>query len=500
VVQPLRPPTAQRLYDVCVVGSQLGGAVAGALLGRRGYRVLHVDHDGSGGPYEDGGYLLPWAPAILPPLRLLPAAETVLAELGFTADLGRALEPASPPLQLLLPRNRLDLPAEPGARAAEIRREFPAEADRLEAALAELARQFDGAAPVLKAHPPLPPDGFGERRALGKALKLAGSAPGTSADLAADPFGALDDHPFTRALRFAALALGHRDGPPAPLATARLVGAALRGTFRIAGGYEGLRDVLRRKIADARGELLGADGAPARVDGLDVDGARVAQVRVQGSPHAFGARVFVVATAGAGFARMLPEGLDRKLDLAAVRPTRRAVAVNLVVKAAALPPALGESVVALGEGDEALLLQVLPARRDGRKGTAGELVPDERIVAAACFTAAGSGAEEVLREARRTREALAELIPFFDRHLVRESVPALAAPAERRAWFVAHPLYELAGDAALGVAGLPVRALKNVVFAGREVVPGLGVEGEFHAGLQAAAAAQALLGRRELLR
>jgi hypothetical protein len=183
--------------------------------------------------------------------------------------------------------------------------------------------------------------------------------------------------------------------------------------------------------------------------------------------------------------------------------------VNLVVKAAALPPALGESVVALlrddaGEGlDDALLFQVLPARRDTRKGP-GEAVADERVVCAAGFAPAEArarGDEHLAELSARIRAVLADVIPFFDRHLVRESVPALAAPRERRgARLAPHPLYEVGVDQALGITGVPVRALKNLVFAGREVVPGLGIEGEFHAGVQAAAAAQALLGRRDLLK
>jgi phytoene dehydrogenase-like protein len=503
VAQPFRAPAAQRLYDVCVIGSQLGGAVAGALLARRGFRVLHVDHDGSGGPYVDGGYLLPWAPAIFPPLRLLPAAEAALGELGFTTDLGRILEASSPPLQILLPRNRLDLPVDAVQRAAELRREFPADAEVLEAALAALGRHFDAASPFLKAMPPLPPEGFGDRRAVGKALKTVAGPPGSGAELDDDPLAGLGDHPLARALRLAARTLGHLDGPPAPLASARLVGGMLRGTYRLATGYEGLRDVLRRKIADARGEVLGAEGPPARVVGLDTDGARVTQVRVEGTPHALLARVFVVAADAASLAALLPEGTRDKLEqAAAVRTTRELVAVNLVVRAAALPPGLGDTALALGEGEDgdALVLQILPARRDVKKGAAGEIVADERVVCAAAFAAAGAGPEERAALARRMRDAFAELVPFFDRHLVRDSVPALAGPPERRGAFVAHPLYEVAARQTLGVTGIEPHALKNVVFAGRQVVPGLGVEGEFHAGVQAAGAAQALLGRRDLLR
>ncbi|HZY03350.1 MAG TPA: NAD(P)-binding protein, partial [Anaeromyxobacteraceae bacterium] len=113
MAQTFKPPRTQRVYDACVVGSQLGGVAAGALLAKRGYRVLHVDHDGLGGSYEDGGWLLPYAPAVVPSLKAFPAASAALFEVGLTPDLDRQLEPCRPDLQLVLPRHRLDLPREP---------------------------------------------------------------------------------------------------------------------------------------------------------------------------------------------------------------------------------------------------------------------------------------------------------------------------------------------------------------------------------------------------
>jgi len=41
---------------------------------------------------------------------------------------------------------------------------------------------------------------------------------------------------------------------------------------------------------------------------------------------------------------------------------------------------------------------------------------------------------------------------------------------------------------------------KNLLFAGREVVPGLGIEGEFYAGIQAAGHVAAMLGAKDALR
>lgn len=512
MAQTFKPPATQRIYDVCVIGSQLGGAVAGALLARRGYRVLHVDHDGLGPSYEDGGYLLPYAPALLPSPRLLPAAEAALGELGLTTDMVRALEPCTPDLQLLLPRHRVDLSHDTAHRLQELRREWPSDASALEEAFGRLQKLFDRAAPFLKALPPLPPDGFVERHAVSKALKFARSAPGGAglAPDAARAFEGMEGHPLVGALGIAQRFLGYLDGPPPPLAATRLLGGLLRGSHRIVGGQHGLRETIRRRIAESRGEILGAEEEPAVAERLELDGNRVVAVRLQGSPNAWVARVFISATDAPALRRLLPpEEAGGKLErlLAGVRPARQLLALNLVVKAAALPPALGDAVLALRDPsgvdavENAVLIQVLPARRDKGKG-ASELVPDERVVCAAGFVPADAperGDEHLVALGRQIRDAVADAIPFFERHLLRESLPVLASARSRRgARVLPHPLYQVELDQTLGVTGLPCRApYKNLIFAGREVIPGLGIEGEFHAGIQAAAATQLLLGKKD---
>jgi hypothetical protein len=196
--------------------------------------------------------------------------------------------------------------------------------------------------------------------------------------------------------------------------------------------------------------------------------------------------------------------------LEGVRAERQLTVVNLVVKQAALPPALGDSVLVLREAggadalDNAVFLQVLPARRDKGKG-AWEAVPDERVVCAAGFVSStdrNRRDDHLMELGREIRDRLADAIPFFERHLVRESVPAISAPREQRgSRLLPHPLYRVKLEQTLGITGLPCRSpFKNLVFAGREVVPGLGFEGEFHAGIQAAAVAQELLGKKGALR
>jgi len=506
VPQAFKPPATQRVYDACVIGSQLGGAVAGALLARRGFRVLHVDHDGVGPAYEDEGWLLPHAPAVLPGPRLFPAAEAALQELGLVTDVSRALEPSTPDLQILLPRARFDLTREPARRATELRREWPREAEALEAAFADLARQFDAATPFFKAIPPLPVDGLADRWRISRALRLAASAPGGRSPATAAPFRGLTDHPLARALSATARFLGYLDGEPSPLGLVRLLGALTRGTYRLPGGLPSLREMVRRKIAESRGELLGGEGATAIAEGLDLDGQRVAAVRVAGSQDAFAARVFLLATDAPAVRRLLPEAAratKRARVLDRLRPQQQLLTVNWVVGAGGLPPGLGETALALGEPGEdgvaaATLLQVLPARRaPGKAAEKGEA----RVLCAAAFVPAVTrdlGEDHLLLLAGRMKAALGEVLPFFERHVVHQSLPAIAAARQRRgSRLMPHPLYEVDLPQTLGVTGLPTRSpWKNLLFAGREVVPGLGIEGEFHAGLQAAAAAGRLLGAK----
>ncbi|MGC3997043.1 MAG: phytoene dehydrogenase [Anaeromyxobacter sp.] len=514
MAQTLRPPATQRIYDVCIVGSQLGGVVAGALLARRGLRVLHVSHGDLGPGYVDAGYSLPWGPAAVPSPRHMPAAEAALAELGLSTDVARALEPSDPDLQLLLPRHRVDLSRDPALLRAELRREWPADAEALEAAFTRLSAGYEVGGFFLKAAPPLPPDGFGERLAVGKALRQAASAPNAPREGVGKvhPFDGLEDHELVRSLEAIHRFLTYLDGPPSPLSLVRLLGGALRGTHRLAAGQGTLRELVRRRIAESRGELRGGPGEPALATAIEFENGRATAVRLADSPDAHVARAFVLATDAETVRELVPAAeLETRAarPLARIRPARRLFSLNLIVKAGALPPALGENVLALrdpgrGDGiDNAVFLQVLPARRDGKKGP-GEVVTDERVVCASAFLPASEGSDDKLTQAAaQIREAVADAIPFFERHQVGESIPLLQAPPEHRRGLrlLAHPLYAAELDTTLGLTGLPVRGpWKNVFFAGREVVPGLGLEGEFFAGVQAAGHVAAALGRKDVLK
>jgi hypothetical protein len=170
--------------------------------------------------------------------------------------------------------------------------------------------------------------------------------------------------------------------------------------------------------------------------------------------------------------------------LAAVRPGHRLAACHLLLRAGARPPGLGDAALLLDEGAAAagvVLIELSAARREPRRGSPPEAVPDHFTASAWALVA--PGADEAPTRAR-LRAALAAALPFHERHVTHRAEPPLAPHGLR---------FAAAGP--LGTGGLPVRSpWKNAFLASGEVLPGLGLEGELFAGLQAAAHAGALLG------
>jgi phytoene dehydrogenase-like protein len=496
--QTYRPPATQRTYDACVIGSQVGGAIATSLLKRRGFRVLEIDHDGRGAGYAEDGWILPWRPTLFPSPRLMPAGESALAELSAVPLLAKTLRPVSPALQLLLARHRLDLPISAEPLAAELRREWPGEDAALLAALRELDALFEDGGRLLTAAPPLPPRGIFARMALRRAVARA-AGPGRRPLEEARPFESLDGHPLPAALLALLPFLSHLDGPPAPLALARVLGAAMRGLHVADGGEQALRELFRRHGAPNAANHDETAALRGVVESVELGAGGIKGLRLAGSGDLHAARVVILASGAEGFSRLLPRGAPARTvaALTRLRPARRILTVNFVVHAAALPPPLGTAALALVDG-EPLLVQVEPARRQD-PAEAQAHAGDRVLCAAAAVPAEPWTRESVKACADRIRSGLAAAIPFFDRHVLFESIPTLAGIGDGEPFAdAADPLYAPIEDAALGVAGLPVQGpIKNLFLASRDVLPGLGLEGELYAGIEAAAHAATALGHKE---
>ncbi len=488
---------SRHVYDVIILGSQMGGALAAALLAKRNHRVLLIDHDGTGTGYEHGGYVLPYAPSIAPALKTMPAVEEAFTELGLTTAIQRALRPHQPELQLILPRHRVDLHTDPTRRRDELAREFGETAEGLLSALTATASQHEASDAFFKEQPALPPDGFFEAWGLKKKI---GQHPGLEAHPRLSnntPPGAL--------LRGLLPFLVYLDEPSSPLALTRPLSQALQAPQRFPGGNEGLREMLVRRLTELGGDVLTRENAESFVvEEISFDGARFAGVKLVRSDVIYRASCMVAAMDSGALRRLVTDrkrhrGLLEQLDAASTRSIL--FSVNWVVPADALPRGMGELLLVETEDVELkpLLIQVHPARTPGGK-------EDEslRVVCAGAFVPASVrdlGEEHMQALAQRIDAQLDTLMPFTKDKRVLRSAPYLDASGVRGSRLMPHPLYTFEAEAFLGVTGLRQRtAAKNILLAGREVLPGLGLEGEFLAGMRAARLVQEMLKKKNPLK
>jgi hypothetical protein len=330
--------------------------------------------------------------------------------------------------------------------------------------------------------PPLPPRGLRERWRLSRARRQAPHAAGPI------PLAELGDHPLAVALRAAWPFLSSLEGAPSPLGLARTLGAVLQGPLHAAGGEAALAALVRRRIAESRGELLGGEGEPAPAPRLEIAGGKAQTLTVKGGEARYTARAFILAGAPGAPGTFLGghEKLLRWLEPAA--PAARVLSIAWVVRADALPAPLGEVAVALPEDGGPVLLQALPAVHAGHR--AHEPSPTERLLVAG--TPGPPGADAAAGTAARLRRAVSAFLPFLDRATVHEAeiFRRPGAPAF-------HALLPALPDRVLGVGGISTASpVGNLFLAGREVLPGLGLEGQFHAAWQAADAVERVLGKR----
>jgi phytoene dehydrogenase-like protein len=474
-------------YDVIVCGGETAGLVAGALLARRGFRVMVVGHEPWSAAFDAGGLTLSAAPALLPPLDEPPTAR-VFKELDVTALVKRKTAASETPFRLLLPGQRLDIARDPAALERELGRAFGAAGGSVGTVIERLrdaARLLD---PLFASAITLPPSGFWERRELGRLRSLL---PKPTTDL----FAPLpSEHPFrlmavSPAVHGASL-VAHDVGP---ICEARAFEVARRGQLTFEGGLAGLQAMLFTRLdtfgADRRERLTPAE--------IVVRRGRVAGVRVRPRDETIGCHHLLWAGSAASLgAAIAGDVLAPHKRPAPPRVTGYRYAIAAIVEPDALAPDLPSRLLAIGDPsrplteDNAVAITVgQPMPRDPRRipiwiecGVPAQLVE------------AGPSYLRALRG--RVTHVLRRLLPGFAQHMVLLASPYDGLPAEHRGTpapettppgsLPALPPPALVGlppPRPLDIVGLPhATAIKNLFLVGRENLPGLGLEGELISG------------------
>jgi phytoene dehydrogenase-like protein len=474
-------------YDVIVCGGETSGLIAGALLARRGFRVMLLGHEPASAAFETGGLTLSAMPALLPPIDDPPAAR-VFKELDVTAHVKRKTATSEVSFRLQLPGQRLDVTRDRALQERELGRAFGAAGGSVGGVIERLgdaARLLD---PIFASAITLPPNGFWERREVGRVRSLL---PKSTTDLfaplpAEHPFRAMASLPAVHGTAFGAHDIG-------PIGEARAFEMARRGHHAFEGGLASLQALLLARL-----EMFGADRrerlTPAEIV---VRRGRVAGVRVRPRDETIGCHHLLWAGSAATLlAALSPEALAPHKRPALARVTGYRYGLAALVEPDALPADMPSRLLAIGDPsralseDNAVAITVgQPNPRDPRRiplwVECG--VPANLVEAGASY----------LRSLRgRVTHVVRRLLPAFAQHMVMLGSPYDGLPAERRGIpapettpppsLPALPppaLFSIPTQCPIDVIGMPhATGVKNLFLVSRENLPGLGLEGDLISG------------------
>jgi hypothetical protein len=486
-------------YELIVLGSDIAGLVAAALVARRGKRVLVIPDGSTHGTYRLGARSLPLETA--PVVHVgSPPVQRVFHELGLQQMVKRQHASVDGLIHMVLPDERIDLEPAEANFLEETTRQWPD--DPIEAAWA-LQRRWSQATDevleqLLASDNALLAEGFWGRRFLGR---VAAQLPGEDVD-PLDPLPA--GHPLRAAARCIEPWLQHLS--PAQIgraASLRIRGLWSAGPQDLPGGQARLRELLLQRIELHSGEIK----RDLRVADLLVKRGRVVGISLLGKQDRYGCDHLIVATDprrlldGPLQPHVLPKALG--MSIAAIEPVAQRYVLHLEIESAGLSPALAGLVLTVprpapdedpgGAADRS---------QHGIGSTCIRLYEghheDTRRLAITRLVPAGASMDGLRDEIVDDLDG-AGVLPFcrpyvqwmHSPHDGLDPTDGLGRPvSEAGPSGVRQPMssvYVYHGDVTLGVGVLPhASGIRSLYLASRLTLPGLGLEGEFAAGFIAA--------------
>ena len=457
-------------FDVFVVGSSPGGFVTAALLAKRGYRVAVAPGDG-----------VPPTPLLIPGGRAAAVLAWVFGQLGLTQEMRNRLHRLEPGCQIILPRHRFDLAMEGVDAREELVRELPGEGDVISRWLDGLASARLATDGLLDPPPVLPATTMRDVRAWKARLRAAQAVGGPAPSL--DSMGATQglegDHPLAEVANAGATFLSLLHPPLRPGAgPARLLSLLNQGVWVVEGGRAAFSEMMRERLKTYGVALLECGAV------REIEPSWRGSVRVDTDKETLASRVVVHA----GDARRLPDllpagGKRRKLEeqVEGAREVARRRVLRVRAPLGARPSGLGPlAVVDPLDGAPPVLIRT----EDGQTETRFTVVFEEPT----------NPAPDQGPPRDRAWGLLLGVAPFLDEHLVDEPFVEPGAVAVYQA---------PAGDGDSEGGGLSLLThrtpFKQVFLTGHQVLPGLGLEGEFLSGVGCAEHVTRQVKRKDLL-
>jgi len=487
---------SESFYDAVVLGTDLSPLCCGALLAKRGFRVLVLGQDDVRPRYDVGRFSLQRHPYVGPSARS-PLMRRILAELGLSQTFRQVSSTPELPFQVAMPGHRFDLALDPAALSAELEREFPKVKRPVEdfhRLAGKVATQLDS---LLERDRVWPPEKFFERQEFARACAAAGlGREGAIPDpLAEFP----DEHPFRTLVRAVGRLTDDIDAAQtAPLRMLHLYNNLYRRSARIDGGIGPLRELLIDRIRSHSGEVR----IDERASRILVRRGRTTGVRLYGSGDEVGAAFVAAGIDLAAVLRLLDDrsAFDDIFERVGEPQLQRyRYTLNVVLKRDGLPAGMARDVLWIPP-DETAVERGAPlyVQADPLDDEHMQLCVETQLPAAMV-----ERSEDYLGGVRsRMRSALRALLPFIDDHAVLFDSPHDGLPPQwvgdtddddagagdaRRGPQTMPAIYGYPVTRALDLCALSVRTpVRHLVLSNAQVAPGLGAEGRLLSACSAA--------------
>lgn len=482
-------------YDVAVLGTDVAPLTCAALLAKRGFRVVVLGQQREYANYALGRYRLP-RQAFTFTANHTPTARRVLNELGLGQTFRRLTHPLEPAFQVALPSHRFDVHGDETAFEREVEREFP----DVRRPVIDFCRRINQHARatdrLFERDRAWPPESLLDRREL---ARLAASLELDGETKRERLLGELPDrHPF-RAAMLAPLAFSAQADPDSitALQLARTLDGHMRDAVSVDGGLAAFSNLLVDKIRSHSGQLRVRE----RASQIIVSRAGATGLRLSGSDEEIGCAHVIAGVDVAKVGRLL---LDRSPfeqmfeRLGEPQPRFYRYTMNAIVETRCVPEGMRRDVYCIRDSRLPLhsenLIHVEHSPLDERES----LLCIEALLPARAV----EDRDGVLDGAReRFLEALSDLLPFLDQHLLaldsphdgrkpwfRDSnVDQGLDPLERRGPETMRIVHTFPMATALSICAMPVRTrLRGLLICNEQVSPALGLEGQLLAGASAA--------------
>lgn len=479
---------AKNFYDAVLVGLNLPSLLAGALLSKRGFRVLVIGHAQPWPSYEVRGVRFPIAPFALSAPNS-PVLARIFSELALRPMLSRRTKPLTPAFQAVLPGHRADFTMEPAWLGRELEREFPESRHAMEELLRVASHGDPAIEQLLERDLMWPPEGFFEKRDFTRAMSTF-------------PLGPEDE----RRPLWPELAASTKLGSVlAACLDEELVASpralrVLRGVLSAAeldeGGLSGLYELLIESIRHHNGSLR----IHERVDRLTIKRGALSAVHTFPSDEEIGCHHLLWALP---VARLTPLLDDRSMleplfaEVGEPRPAFHRFTLNLLVDARAIPEGMAKRALVIER--EPLWVEV-NRLEDGRRAV---MTVEARI-------SARDAPSSIAGQRERMLAGLSTLTPFLRDHLelidsphdglavddVQTGSSFMPSEVGRRGPDTMETVYTFPQRRIQGTVALDVRTpIKRLMLCNTQVVPGFGFEGTLLSAYSAARAVTRSLGR-----